>query len=141
MTKDETTRFFDRWHNAWAAQDVSALSNLYAGDCKVTSPIFGTMQGRAAVTESFRKLFKSFPDLKMTTEQVIVEDDRAAIVFNTTGTHTGEFMGLPGTGRRAKVSGVFVLKIDDGEVEEELRLYDFTALLVQIGVLRAKPGH
>ena len=140
MTRQETTRFFDRWNSAWAAQDVVALSNLYAADCKVTSPMFGNMQGRAAVTESFKKLFKTFPDLKMTTEQLIVEDDRAAIVFNTTATHAGEFMGLPGTGRKARVTGVLVMKIDDGEVEEELRLYDFTALLVQVGVLRAKPG-
>ena len=140
MTKEETARFFERWHNAWASQDVAALSNLYAGDCKVTSPMFGNLQGRAAVAEAFRRLFKIFPDLKLNTEQVIVEDNRAAIVFNTTATHAGDFMGLPGTGRRAQVSGVFVLKIDDGEVEEELRLYDFTSVLVQVGVLRAKPG-
>jgi hypothetical protein len=36
---------------------------------------------------------------------------------------------------------VLVQRLDDNEIEEELRLYDFTALLVQVGVLRAKPGH
>ncbi|HJU42759.1 MAG TPA: ester cyclase [Vicinamibacterales bacterium] len=141
MTKDETARFFDRWHQAWAAQDVIALSNLYAPDCKVTSPMFGQMQGRAAVTESFKRLFKIFPDLNMRTEQLIIDNDRCAVVFVTNATHSAEFMGLPATGRKAKVSGVLVLKLDDNLVEEELRLYDFTALLVQVGVLRAKPGH
>lgn len=141
MTKDETTRFFDRWRQAWAAQDVTALANLYAADCKVTSPMFGQMQGRAAVTESFRRLFKVFPDLNMKTEQVIIDGDRAAVVFSTNATHSAEFMGLPATGRKAKVSGVLVQKLDGDEIEEELRLYDFTALLVQVGVLRAKPGH
>jgi steroid delta-isomerase-like uncharacterized protein len=141
MTKDETARFYDRWHHAWAAQDVTALANLYAADCKVTSPMFGAMQGRAAVAESFKRLFKAFPDWKLKTEQLIVQDDRAAIVFSTTATHSAEFMGLPATGRTAKVTGVLVQRLDDNEIEEELRLYDFTALLVQVGVLRAKPGH
>jgi hypothetical protein len=50
-------------------------------------------------------------------------------------------MGLPATGRKALVTGVIVQKLGDGLVQEELRLYDFTALLVQVGVLRAKPGH
>jgi uncharacterized protein (TIGR02246 family) len=126
MTREETTRFYDQWDKAWAAQDVAALANLYAGDCKVTSPMFGTMQGRAAVTESFKRLFKAFPDWKLKTEQLIVDGDRAAIVFST--------------GRKAQVTGVLVQKLDDGLVDEETRLYDFTALLVQVGVLRAKPG-
>jgi steroid delta-isomerase-like uncharacterized protein len=141
MTQEETTRFFDQWHKAWAAQDVTALANLYAADCKVTSPMFGNMQGRAAVTESFKRLFRAFPDWKLKTEQLIVDGDRAAIVFSTNATHSAEFMGLPATGRTAKVTGVLVQRLDDNTVEEELRLYDFTALLVQVGVLRAKPGH
>ena len=141
MTRDETTRFFDRWHQAWAAQDVAALANLYAADCKVTSPMFGKMQGRAAVTESFKRLFKAFPDWKLKTEQLIVDEDRAAVVFSTNATHSAEFMGLPATGRTAKITGVLVQKLDDSLIDEELRLYDFTALLVQVGVLRAKPGH
>jgi steroid delta-isomerase-like uncharacterized protein len=141
MTKEETTRFFDRWRQAWAAQDVTALANLYASDCKVTSPMFGPMQGRAAVAESFKRLFKAFPDWKLKTEQLIIDNDRAAIVFSTDATHSADFMGLPATGRKAKVSGVLVQKLDDDLIEEELRLYDFTALLVQVGVLRAKPGH
>lgn len=141
MTREETTRFYDRWHQAWSAQDVTVLASLYAPDCKVTSPMFGQMQGRAAVTESFRRLFKVFPDLKMETEQLIIDGNRAAIVFSTNATHSAEFMGLPATGRKARVSGVLVQKLDDDEIEEELRLYDFTALLVQVGVLRAKPGH
>ncbi len=141
MTKEETAQFFDRWHSAWAAQDITALTNLYAQDCRVTSPMFGTLRGRPAVLESFRRLFKTFPDLKMTTDQLIVDERRAAVVFSTTATHSDEFMGLPATGRKARVSGVLVLTLEDGLVEDEIRLYDFTALLVQVGVLRAKPGH
>lgn len=141
MTKNEINEFFNRWHAAWAARDVTSIASLYAPDCKVTSPMFGQLQGRSAVTESCRRLFKVFPDLKMETEPPIIDGNRAAIVFSSTATHSGEFMGLPATGRKVSVGGVFVLTLDDGLVDAELRLYDFTALLIQVGVLRAKPGH
>jgi steroid delta-isomerase-like uncharacterized protein len=141
MTRDETTRFLERWQQAWAARDPAALANLYASDCRVKSPMFGPLQGRAAVLESFRKLFTAFPDWQVTIEQLIVDGDRAAIVCSTNATHSAEFMGLPGTGRKTQVSGVFVLRLGEAAIEEELRLYDFTALLVQVGVLRAKVGH
>ena len=102
--------------------------------------MFGHLQGRAAVTESFRKLFTAFPDWKLKTEQLIIDADRAAIVFSTNATHSADFMGLPATGRKAQVTGVLVQRLGEATIEEELRLYDFTALLVQVGVLRAKPG-
>ena len=141
MTREETTRFFERWQQAWAAQDTIALANLYAPDCRVTSPMFGPLQGRAAVADSFRKLFTAFPDWKLTTEQLIIDGDRAAIVGSVTATHSSDFMGLPATGRKAQVTGVLVQRLGEATIEEELRLYDFTALLVQVGVLRAKVGH
>lgn len=141
MTREETTLFFERWQQAWAAQDPAALASLYAERCTVNSPMFGQLHGRAAVTESFRKLFTAFPDWKLKAEQLIIDADRAAIVFSTNATHSADFMGLPATGRKAQVTGVLVQRLGEATIEEELRLYDFTALLVQVGVLRAKPGH
>lgn len=141
MTREETTRFLDRWQQAWDARDPTALANLYAVDCRIKSPMFGVVQGRAAVLESFRKLYTAFPDWTLKIEQLIIDGNRVAIVGSTTATHSAEFMGLPATGRKAQVSGVLVLRLGEATVEEELRLYDFTALLVQVGVLRAKVGH
>jgi steroid delta-isomerase-like uncharacterized protein len=141
MTREETLQFYDRWHEAWASQDIETLAALYTPDCTVTSPMFGRLQGRAALIESFNRLFKIFPDLRMKTDQLIIDGDRTAVVFTTNATHSAEFMGLPATGRKAQVSGVLVQKLAAGLVQDELRLYDFTALLVQVGVLRAKPGH
>lgn len=141
MTREETTRFLDRWQQAWDARDPTALANFYATDCRIKSPMFGLVQGRAAVLESFRKLYTAFPDWTLKMEQPIIDGNRVAIVCSTTATHSAEFMGLPATGRKAQVSAVLVLRLGEATVEEELRLYDFTALLVQVGVLRAKVGH
>ena len=140
MTREESERFFDRWQQVWSAQDPTALADLYAEACTVRSPMFGQLRGRAAVAESFRKLFTAFPDWKLKVEQLIIDGARVAIVFSTNATHSADFMGLPATGRTAQVSGVLVQRLGESTIEEELRLYDFTALLLQVGVLRAKPG-
>jgi hypothetical protein len=50
-------------------------------------------------------------------------------------------MGLPASGRKAQFQGVRILRIENNLIQDEQRLYDFTSLLMQVGVLRAKPGH
>jgi len=55
-------------------------------------------------------------------------------------TQKGEFMGLPPTGRRFEFDCVLIYDIEDGLIVRERRIYDFTGLLIQLGVLRGKPA-
>jgi predicted ester cyclase len=93
------------------------------------------------VEESNRRLFGAFPDWNLKTEQLIIDGNMAVEVMNVSCTHAGEFMGLPASGRKAQFKGVRILRIENNLIQEEQRLYDFTSLLMQVGVLRGKPGH
>lgn len=141
MTRDEIVQLFAQWEALWKERDPAGLATMYAVDCKVTSPIFGEITGRQALEDSNRRLFTVFPDWHLTTRELIIDGDRVVQVFNVTATHTGEFMGLPGTGRKAGIHGVRIMRLADRLIKEEMRLYDFTLLLMQVGVLRGKPGH
>ena len=142
MTRDEVVRWFEQWQSMSTRRDPVGLAALYASDCTVSSPIFGSLKGRAAVEESNRKLYAAFPDWNMRTDgDLIIDGDRIVQLFKVTATHAGEFMGLPGTGRKAQIHGARIFRLDNGLIKEELRLYDFTLLLMQVGVLRGKPGH
>ena len=141
MTRDEIVHLFDRRDELWASRDVEGLAALYSPDCKVTSPIFGDLRGRAAIEQSNTRLFESFPDWTLTGGELIIDGHRVVQMFNVTATHVGEFMGLPGTGRKAQFQGVRIMTVADGLITAETRLYDFTLLLMQVGVLRGKPGH
>jgi predicted ester cyclase len=55
------------------------------------------------------------------------------------GTHVGEFLGLAPTKKAFHVPMVFVYELKDGKIVHERRIYDFTGLLMQIGVLKVKP--
>jgi steroid delta-isomerase-like uncharacterized protein len=140
MTRDDTLEVFRRQQAAWNARDPEALARAYAADGIVISPIFSTVQGRSEIVESFRALFTTFPDWQYVGQDLLVDGNTVAESFIVTATHAGEFMGLPGSGRKFEIQGVRILKMKDGLIAYERRYYDFTGLLIQLGVLRGKPA-
>ncbi len=140
MTRDAITAFFDTRQTQWTARDVAALADGHAPDSTVDSPMFGRLQGRSAIRDSYESLFLTFPDWDLKIDDLIIDGHRAVQTFSATATHVGEFMGLPGTNRRFQIHGVRVFEMADGLIQREKRLYDFTGLLVQVGVLRARPA-
>ena len=68
------------------------------------------------------------------------EDDQAAVFFRLAATHRGDFLGLPATGKRIEFRGVMLLRFENDLIAHERRLYDFSGLLIKLGILRVKPG-
>ena len=138
MTRPETLAFFAQRQAQWNARDATGLAAGHAEDGVVQSPMHGTPKGRAAIADSYSALFNVFPDWQFTEDDLIVDGDRVAQVFTAEATHTGEFMGIAGTNRRFRIQGVRIYDMVDGLIRNERRLYDFTGLLLQVGVLRSK---
>jgi steroid delta-isomerase-like uncharacterized protein len=140
MTRTEIEAFIERHFASLTRHDVGALAADHAEDGIVISPMFSTVEGRLAIESSYRTLFKAFPDWTMTIDDLVVEPPRAAIFSTTHATHENEFFGLPGTRRRIEFASARYMMFEDGLIARERRIYDFTGVLVQLGVLRAKPA-
>ena len=140
MTRDQIVDLFNRRLNATNEHDVESLAELYAPDAVVESPLGGTHQGRAAIESVAGAFFSALGDLKMTQDDLIIENDRVVQVVTVSGTDTGGFMGMSPTGKPALLPMVIVCTVKDGLIAHERRIYDFTGMLVQIGVLKAKPA-
>jgi len=141
MTRTEIDQLFLRRQQVWKRRDGEALGAFHAEDGIVKSPIFGTLKGRKAITESYVNLFRTFADWDLEATRLIVEGPHAAQAFTAQATHTHELFGVPATQRRCEIHGVLFMDLDrDGKVKREERFYDFTSLLLQIGVLKAKPA-
>jgi steroid delta-isomerase-like uncharacterized protein len=125
---------------AWEARDPEALTATHHADGVIVSPIFRTVRGRPAILHSYQALFEIFPDWQYQPRQAVVDATRVAQPFVVQATHTGNFMGLAGTGRRVTIEGVCFFELSDGLIAHERRYYDFTGMLIQLGVLRAKPA-
>ncbi len=139
-TRDEVVALFARRQRAWDARDAAALAVTHAPDGIVHSPMFGELNGREAIAASYDKLFRTFPDWTFGDQPLVIDGDRVVQLFTASATHSAEFMGLPATGRHFKITGARMHVIRDGLVQEEQRLYDFTGLLIQVGVLKGKPA-
>jgi steroid delta-isomerase-like uncharacterized protein len=143
MTSDGTRLFLDRFVHAWERQDVKTLAECYAPDCVVSSPIFQTLHGRAQLERSYTDLFKAFAHQKVRVDDIIIGDEdpvRAVIVWTVESTHVGEIFGMAASGKRIERTLAYILTLRDGLIVKEVRMYDFTQMLLQLGVLRTRPG-
>jgi predicted ester cyclase len=82
----------------------------------------------------FERLFAAFPDSAATLHEVIAEGDRVAYRLTQRGTHRGEFMGLPATGRQAEWDVMGTMRIVDGRIVEHHAHPDTISLMQQLGV-------
>jgi steroid delta-isomerase-like uncharacterized protein len=139
MTRDEILALFDRRKQAWRRLDAVALAAGHAEDCTLISPMAGSVKGRAAIEQIYDAWFAGFPDFTLQHEQLIIDSDRAVEIATASGTDTGGFMGLPPTGKAFRVPVVFVYTLANGQITRFQTVYDFTGVLIQVGMLRAKP--
>lgn len=140
MTREDILALFNRRQEAWENLDAEALAADYADDAVIESPFAGSHRGPAAAEKALRAVFSAFLDLKVTTDALIIDGNRVVQLMTTEGTHIGEFLGLPPTGKPFRLSVVLLHELQQGRIVREQRIYDFTGLLMQVGVLKAKPA-
>ncbi len=81
--------------------------------------------------------YDAFPDIHHTIGATIAEEDRVAVRFTLSGTHEGEFMGVPATGRSVVVPAIAILKTEGGKVTELHGQFDAVGLMQQLGAIPA----
>lgn len=141
MTHGQIQALFERRDDAFARRDAEEVTMHYADDAVVESPTAGgTVRGRPAINEITRAWFTGIPDVALTRSDLVVDGDRAVWIGVARGTDTGGFMGLAPTNKPFQLPMVMVCTLKDGYIAHEQRIYDFTGMLMQIGVLKAKPS-
>ncbi len=89
--------------------------------------------GIDAYENHYRTLHAAFPDFDATPADVVVEGDCVATRLSVTGTHEGELLGIPATGREVTFGAQILFHLDDGAVTEEYHQSDHAALRDQLG--------
>jgi steroid delta-isomerase-like uncharacterized protein len=136
----EIRSLVERFLDTWNRKDPAAAAAFHALDGVAESPMYGTLTGRQAIEGGYRAFFTSFPDAMNQLDVIAVERPHVALFITTTATHANDFFGIPGTGRRIDFRSGHLMRIENGSVAHVRRIYDFTGILLQLGVLRAKPG-
>ncbi len=116
-------------------RNLAVLDELHVPDF-VFHAASRTIQGREPFKQFISMLLTAFPDLHVTIEDMIGEGDRVVVRFTYGGTHKGDFMGIPPTGKQVAVTGISIMRVANGKFLEEWINSD---LMQQIGVVSV-PG-
>jgi steroid delta-isomerase-like uncharacterized protein len=98
-------------------------------------PLPGQGPGLDGLKDILRAMRAGFPDIVFSIHEQIAEHDKVASRFEWIGTHRGEFLGIPATGRPVRVWGVVIDRLEDGRIKDARIIKDTLGLMGQLGVL------
>jgi steroid delta-isomerase-like uncharacterized protein len=129
-------RWFDE---VWNLQRESTIDELFAADGIAHGLADGArpLPGPAVFQVFWNKFRSAFPDMHITLEDVMSDGDRTAARFSFAGTHGGDGLGIPPTGRRVRATGISITRWRDGKIVEGWNEFDVNGLLQQIGAAPA----
>jgi steroid delta-isomerase-like uncharacterized protein len=122
---------------------LDAADELFAPEFvpHIVNPVPGQPpRGPETVRWYARVLRHAFPDLHVSVEHMIAEDDVVASRVTWTGTHTGQFVYLPPTGKRIKVEGITMERVANDKLVEHWGEWNQAELMLQLGILPGPEG-
>ena len=124
-----------RLFEAINGQEYDALPDLISPDYVYRTPgeELRGVEGLRGLLEAYHR---GFPDLRLSIEDIFGAGDRVATTFTFKGTHLGELMGVPPTGKRVAVRGTIHSRTREGRIVEEFELLDLATMYQQLGLVR-----
>jgi steroid delta-isomerase-like uncharacterized protein len=117
---------------------TEVIDELCSQDFVDHNPLPGTSPDLAGIKDFVAQIRAAFPDLQMTADDLIVEGDRLAVRSTMRGTHEGDFMGIPATGKKVEVSNFDFVRFENDQAAEHWGAIDSDTMMEQLGV--APPG-
>lgn len=142
MSTEQVTRnkaAFRRFHDAVNSGDAQLIAQtideVVEPDVRIGTPLPIDATGAQALKQVWTTLLRAYPDLHVAVEDLIAEADKLVSRNVVTGTHQGEYLGLPPTGRSVTYNEIFIFRFDDGRIAETWGVVDVLAQLRQLGAI------
>jgi len=116
-------------------KNLDALNELVAEDFVEHIPFPGQGPGREGLRQVLSAFISAFPDIRWTLEEQIAEGEKVVSRFTMTGTHRGEFLGIPPTGKSVNIWGVVIDVVRSGKFSESRIIMDTLGLMQQLGTI------
>jgi steroid delta-isomerase-like uncharacterized protein len=143
MSTDQVTRnkaTFRRFHGAVNSGDAQLIAQtideVVEPDVRIGTPLPIDATGVQALKQVWTTLLRAYPDLHVAVEDLIAEADKLVCRNVVTGTHQGEYLGLPPTGRPVTYNEIFIFRFEDGRIAETWGVVDLLAQLRQLGAIQ-----
>ena len=115
--------------------NIDAAGQFAWEDVVEQVPLPGQGPGLEGLKDILRAMRAGFPDIVFAIQEQISEGNKVASRFEWTGTHKGEFLGIPATGRQVAVWGFVLDRLEQGRIKETRILMDIFGLMMQLGAI------
>jgi steroid delta-isomerase-like uncharacterized protein len=128
------------FEEAWSKGNLAVIDEVIAPNYVNHSPLVpGLPPGSEGVKLSTQGLRNAFPDIHYTIEDMIAEGDKVVTRWIARGTHKGEFLGIPATGKEGEATGISIMRVVGAKIVESWSNIDLLGLMQRLGVLPS-PG-
>jgi len=114
---------------------MTEIDKIWTTNVVFHSGVGREIRGLKDFKQFFNAYYDAFPDIHWTLDDLVVEGDKVAVRCTVTGTHKGEFMGIPPTNKKVKVQAFAIDRVVGGKIVEEWGISDTLGLMQQLGVV------
>jgi len=134
-TSEDRERFVrEAFTETMEADGVPAVAEFFAPDLAYYRSA-GDLAGFENLERDVEMFRTAFPDMEATIGRLVAGEDRVSFLYTLTGTHQGEFDGIPPTNREVDAKGAAIARIENGLIAEYRIVFDNLGMLEQLGVL------
>jgi predicted ester cyclase len=140
MSSEANKALVRRLYEETDKSNLAVLDELFSADVVDHNPppLHGLKPGLEGIKQAFGVFTAATPDGAHVIHDLIAEGDRVVARVTGSGTHKGELMGIPPTGKRLEMTGIVIYRIEAGKIVERWSQHDVMPLMQQLGVLPAK---
>lgn len=135
MSIEENKNIVRRYQEAYNNNDLDALDDVVAVGVLTPRIMPGVPSGLEGAKAVHRRSLLGMPDFHTTIDDLIAEGDKVVARVTMTGTHTGDFWGFPATGKKVVFTGIYIARIENGQIVEHWGEEDGISLMQQIGAM------
>ena len=124
-----------RFYAEVSAGNLDVIDELVADDMIEHEEFPGLEPNKDGVRQFFALFRSAFPDLRMEAHEMVCEGDLVCARGTMMGTHQGEFMEMPPSGKRFEVHGFDMVRVRDGQFVEHWGITDMMSMMQQLGAM------
>ena len=126
------------YEEVWNNRKLEIVNELISPSHALQGPtVFGSSIGPEAYKRQVSSLLEAYPDLRWTIEDTIAEKDKVVACWTMSGTHKGDYMGVPATNKKVSVGGMTIHHITGGKIMDSLTNWDALGMMQQLGAVPA----
>jgi len=132
---EQNKAVFEKLVSALNAKDMATMEPIIADDFVDNDAMPGMAPGKEGMIDMMRMFVGAFPDLNVVVDHWVAEGDLVAGVMTKEGTQTGEFMGMPASGKKFSVREMHMVRVANGKMAEHWGLANELSMMQQLGFM------